>query len=128
MSCDDNRVSLILFSLASFSAAQDSAPVRPAAALSAESTTATATVGAAPRNNSQPAAGAVGARVEAWLLASKWRWQELLDAVDAAGDGAGEYLRQADQGGYTALHRSISWGVISWGVEEGGREKCTACG
>ncbi len=45
--------------------------------------------------------------MEAWLLASKWRWQELLDAVDAAGDGAGEYVRQADNGGYTALHRSV---------------------
>jgi hypothetical protein len=27
--------------------------------------------------------------------------------LDAAGDGAGEYLRQADHMGYTALHRSV---------------------
>ena len=72
-----------------------------------ESTTARATVGAAPGVDSQPAAGAVGVRAEAWLLASKGRWQELLNAVEAAGDGAGEYVRQADQSGYTALHRSV---------------------
>ncbi len=46
-------------------------------------------------------------RAEAWLLASKGRWRELLEAVDAAGDGAGEYVRQADKNGYTALHRSV---------------------
>ncbi len=84
-----------------FRFAQGSAAEQAAAARTARSTS-----GAAADANSQPAV-VVGARADACLLASKGRWRELLDAMDAAGDGAGEYVRQADHSGYTALHRSV---------------------
>ena len=50
--------------------------------------------------------------VPAVLLASRGRWRELLAAVEAAGAASGEYLRQADESGYTALHRLVQAGSI----------------
>ena len=39
------------------------------------------------------------------LLASRSLWRELLEAIEAAGSDATQYLQQVDDSGYSALHR-----------------------
>ena len=43
----------------------------------------------------------------AWLLASRANWRELVEAIESFGCDASKDLQQADESGYTALHRFV---------------------